>query len=305
MVLPAAPPGVRLAEARSVELRVAGAESTVAQYLADLGHRPAWAGRVGDDPLGDRVLAEVAAPGVDVRLVERDPEAPTGVFFKDPAPTGTRVHYYRSGSAASRMGREYVGRIGEAIAAARLVHLTGVTPALSANCAGASAELLARSRAAGTHVSFDVNHRPALWSPAEAAGPLLDLARQADTVFVGLDEAQRVWGAGLRTAADVRELLAGSDARRRRVVVKNAEVGATLFDGAAEGVFVPAPPVRVVEPVGAGDAFAAGVLSGWLRGLGTEEQLALGHRVAGCALRSVEDHADATALRAGAEAGAR
>ncbi|WP_310721167.1 sugar kinase [Streptomyces lydicus] len=295
MVLLAAPAGVRLARARGVALRVAGAESTVARYLADLGHSAAWASRVGDDPFGERVVADIAASGVEVRYVERDPDAPTAVYFKDPAPDGTRVYYYRSGSAAARIGADYAERLAPAVARARVLHLSGVTPALSADCADASRALFAHARAAGTLSSFDVNHRPGLWSPGAAAETLLELARAADLVFVGLDEAQRVWGDGLRSAADVRALIGPREA----LVVKNAEVGATLFEGEGPGVFVSAPPVEVVEPVGAGDAFAAGVLAARLRGLAAGEQLALGHRVAGLALRSVEDHADASALRAG------
>jgi 2-dehydro-3-deoxygluconokinase len=290
MVLVTPRHGERLAAARDAAVGVAGAEATVAQYLADLGHRVSWAGRVGDDPLGERVLAEVAAPGVDVHLVERDPSAPTGVYFKDPAPHGTTVHYYRTGSAASRLTPAYLDRL--PFEAARLVHVTGVTPALSASCAETTAEFFARSRAAGALCSFDVNHRPALWSAGRAAGPLLELARQADVVFVGLDEAQAVWG--VRGPQDVRALIgAAAD-----VVVKDAEVGATLFEaGAGTGTFVPAEQVEVVEPVGAGDAFAAGYLSAWLRGAEPKDRLRLGHRVAAFALGSVGDHTDATALR--------
>jgi 2-dehydro-3-deoxygluconokinase len=296
MVLVAPPQGERLATARDAALRVAGAEATVAQYLADLGHRVSWASRVGDDPLGSRVLTEVAGPGVDVNLVERDPSAPTGVYFKDPAPGATSVHYYRSGSAASRMTPGYLDRL--PLETARLVHVTGITPALSASCAETTAALFARARAAGVPCSFDVNHRPALWSARAAADPLLRLARQADVVFVGQDEAQTVWGT--RTPEEVRDLVGG----RVDVVVKDAEVGATLLEpDEPGGTFVPAEQVEVVEPVGAGDAFAAGYLSAWLRGAEPKERLRLGHRVAAFALGSVGDHADATVLRgAGQEA---
>lgn len=290
MVLLSPHAGRRLAAAKEMTLGVAGAESTVAQYLADLGHRTAWLSRVGSDPLGDQVLAAVAEPGVDVSYVERDPSAPTAVYFKDPAPGATRVYYYRAGSAASRLTPRYLD--GLPIAEARLVHQSGITPALSAGCAETATALFERARAAGVLRSFDVNYRPALWSTKDAAKPLLSLARQADVVFVGLDEAQVVWGT--ETAEAVRDLIGSSVA----VVVKNADVGATVFEpGTDDATFVPAPPVDVVEPVGAGDAFAAGYLSAWLRGDEPAERLLLGHRTAAFALGSVEDHADATPLR--------
>ncbi len=204
------------------------------------------------------------------------------------------MYYYRRGSAAARMDPEFIDRLTDAVGRVRVVHISGVTPALSDDCAAASRALFTRARAAGTLCSFDVNHRPGLWSSREAAGTLLDLARSADLVFVGLDEAQRVWGDELADAEAVRALIDTP----ATLVVKNAAVGATLFEGRGPGSFVPAPPVQVVEPVGAGDAFAAGVLSGWLRGFTAHEQLMLGHRLAALALRSIEDHADAGALRA-------
>ncbi|MGW2257174.1 sugar kinase [Streptomyces sp. NPDC001780] len=296
MVLVAPARGERLATARGAALGVAGAESTVAQYLSDLGHRTAWASRVGTDPLGEQVLDAIARSGVDVGHVERDPSAPTGVYFKDPSPEGTRVHYYRTGSAASRMTPAYLDRL--PLSTARLVHLSGVTPALSDGCAATSTALFERARAAGASCSFDVNYRAALWSTRQAAGPLLALARQADVVFVGLDEARHVWGTG--TAEQVRDLVGPGV----RLVVKDADIGATHFPpGGGPAVFVPANPVEVVEPVGAGDAFAAGYLSAWLRGAEPADRLRFGHRLAAFALGVVGDHADASVLRTTGAAG--
>jgi 2-dehydro-3-deoxygluconokinase len=253
-----------------MRLEVAGAESTVACYLAMLGARAAWASRVGDDPLGRLLLHRIDSYGVDTSLVEVDAAAPTGVFFKDPGER-TTVYYYRAGSAASRLGPSLVPSL------SGLVHLSGITPALSASCA-ALVEAVLES---GATVSFDVNYRPALW-PVAAAGPeLARLAGRADIVFVGLDEAQALWG--VRTPADVRALLPGP----ATVVVKDGAVGAHSDD-----TFVPALPVDVVEPVGAGDAFAAGYLYARLTGRAEADRLRLGHLVAGAALRVTGDVGD-------------
>jgi 2-dehydro-3-deoxygluconokinase len=250
-----------------MRLEVAGAESTVACYLAMLGARAAWASRVGDDPLGRLLLNRIDSYGVDTTLVEVDAAAHTGVFFKDPGER-TTVYYYRAGSAASRLGPSLVPSL------SGLVHLSGITPALSASCA-ALVEAVLESDAT---VSFDVNYRPALW-PVTAAGPeLARLAGRADVVFVGLDEAQTLWG--VRTPADVRALLPGPSA----VVVKDGAVGAHSDD-----TFVPALAVDVVEPVGAGDAFAAGYLYARLTGRAEADRLRLGHLVAGAALRVTGD----------------
>ncbi|MFD3479042.1 sugar kinase [Streptomyces sp. NPDC058695] len=274
--------GVGLEHSEELRLAVAGAESTVAQYLADLGHGAAWVSRVGDDPFGRRIVAAVASRGVDVTGVRHDISAPTGVYFKDPRPDGTRVHYYRAGSAASRMSAADADGID--LTGVRLLHLTGITPALSDTCAVLVAALLERAAGTKTLVSFDINHRPALWSSrGEAAEALLALARRADIVFVGRDEGETLWGTA--TAQDIRDHIAP----RGTLVVKDGAVGATEFtDGTQE--FVAAPAVDVVEAVGAGDAFAAGYLSGLLDGAAPRERLALGHRLAGRTLRSIEDY---------------
>lgn len=280
MALVVPDPVAPLVTAERLTLSMAGGESNVAQWLAALGHDVVWASRLGADPLGERVRTAIARWGVRV-VAEADPDAPTGLFLKDPAPTGTTVHYYRAGSAASRMSLDWLRGLDPE---ARLVHLTGVTAALSPTCR----EMVARIRDAcpGATVSFDVNHRPALWPASEAAPALAQIAADADIVFVGRDEAERLWGTP--TAAEAAALLGA-----RHVVVKDAETGAWEL-GDAEPVFVASPVVDVVEPVGAGDAYAAGWLSGWLRGRPPHERLALGHRLAALALTSPLDVPEST-----------
>ncbi|MFI9639829.1 sugar kinase [Micromonospora sp. NPDC051925] len=262
---------------------VGGAESNVASALAALGHRTAWVSRVGDDPFGRRVRRHVVATGVDTSLVTVDPAAPTGVYLKDPTPGGTAVHYYRSGSAAARLGPGVLDDPG--LAGVRLLHLSGVTAALSPSCAALVRRAVTDRPLPAARVSFDVNHRARLWS-AEAAAPVLRrLADAADVVLVGLDEAHTLWGVTDPTA--VRDLLPGPDL----VVVKDADVGATALPRTGPAVFVPALRVRVHEPVGAGDAFAAGCLSGLLRGLDLHHCLRLGHLCAAPTLTVAGDTA--------------
>jgi 2-dehydro-3-deoxygluconokinase len=276
-------PPVPLDSAQDLRLSVAGAESNVAMYLADLGRSVSWLSALGDDAFGRRVRAAVAAAGVDVRGVRTDPERPTGLLVKDPGRDRTRVHYYRSGSAASALGPETLDD--ERVRSAALVHLTGVTPALSPSCRKLVEAALGTPPGDRPHaVSFDVNHRPALWPDGTAATVLRDLADHADITFVGLDEAQELWGADLQPA-DVRRLLA----RPRLLVVKDGGVAAHAFaDG--EACTVPALRTEVVEPVGAGDAFAAGFLAGLLRGEALRRSLRLGHITASSALRVTGDH---------------
>ncbi|MET8282256.1 sugar kinase [Micromonospora sp. NPDC005174] len=283
MVMLCPPVGERLEHAERVDLSVGGAESNVAGYLARLGHRVTWVSRVGDDPFGRAVVRHVADAGVDVDLVTVDPSAPTGLYVKDPGPSSTAVHYYRAGSAASRMDS---GALADPrLAGARVLHLSGITPALSASCRALVEQAVTDRPLTGALVSFDINHRARLW-PAERAAPVLrDLADRSDVVFVGQDEAYALWGA--TDPAAVRRLLPGP----QTVIVKDGAVDATALLRDAEPVVVPAPRVSVVEPVGAGDAFAAGYLAGLLRDLDPTRRLRLGHLVAAQALGSTGDSA--------------
>ncbi|MFE2579651.1 sugar kinase [Streptomyces sp. NPDC059378] len=260
---------------------IAGAESNVALYLADHGIPARWVSAVGDDPFGRRVRARIAAGGVDVSGVRTDPERPTGLLFKDPGAHGTRVHYRRAGSAASALTPDVLDD--PAFTDAALVHLSGITPALSPGCRALVERALRPDRP--WPVSFDVNHPPALWSGRSAADVLRPLADLADIVLVGLDEAQALWGDGIADAEGVRDLLSGPDV----LVVKDGDRAATAFVGDAVHR-VPALKVRVAEPVGAGDAFAAGFLAGLLRQLPVDRALRLGHLTAASALRVAADH---------------
>jgi 2-dehydro-3-deoxygluconokinase len=276
-------PSGPLADADHLSLSVAGAESNVAMYLADHGIPSTWLSALGDDPLGARVRAVVAAAGVDIAHVSTDPDRPTGLMLKDPSPAGTRVHYYRKGSAASALGPGLLNH--EALRTAALVHFTGITPALSASCRELVTQALAVPATERPHaISFDVNHRARLWPEANAPQILHDLAGRADIVFVGLDEAQDLWGTHLTPTA-VRELLPAP----RILVVKDGPREATAFTPAGWAT-VPAPRTSVTEPVGAGDAFAAGFLTGLLRGEPLSRCLRLGHITASSALSVTGDH---------------
>lgn len=265
-----------LAVCDEVQLFVAGAEANVAIGLADAGHRVEWFGRVGDDPFGARIRAHLGSRGVAADAVVRDPDRPTGLYFKDRDGAKSTMYYYRRGSAASAMSPADLPAL--RLAERRLTHLSGITAALSAQCDALVEAVLA----SGAAVSFDVNFRAKLW-PAEVAGPrLLTLASLASVVLVGRDEAETLWGAS--TPDDIRALLPEVPV----LVVKDADIGATEFSQGLE-TFVAAQQVEVVEPIGAGDAFAAGYLAGYLEGSAPGERLLRGHALAAEVLGQVGD----------------
>ncbi|MFJ9537741.1 sugar kinase [Streptomyces sp. NPDC101225] len=273
--LPATPG--RLADVPSFDRGIGGAESNVACTLAAAGHSARWVSRVGADGFGDHLVEAIGAHGVDVGAVHRDPDRPTGIYFRtagDRASDAHEVAYYRAGSAASAM---FAGNTDmEAVRAGRVLHLSGITPMLSDGCLGLVRELTA-PRAGRPLVSFDVNHRPTVWREDDGPTVLLDLAGRADLVFVGEDEAEEVWA--LRGPEAIRATLPSPEL----LVVKHGGRGATVFDK-ADATFVAAPTVDVVAAVGAGDAFAAGFLSATLRGLPVRDRLRHGHLMAAAAL---------------------
>ncbi|TYB34527.1 sugar kinase [Micromonospora sp. AP08] len=241
---------------------LAGAEANVAIGLARLGHRAAFAGRVSDDELGAFLLRQLRAEGVDVTHVLRDPERPAGLMFLERRTADlTRVLYQRAGSAGSALG---VDDLRPALAAgARVLHLTGITPALSDRAREAAAWAAETAARAGTLVCLDVNHRAKLWSRDDARAVLTPLAGHASVVVASADELDLVGAPG----DDEETLAAGLLARGvSTVLVKLGGDGARAYtrEGRRHAA---ALPVTAVDTVGAGDAFTAGYLSGHLDGL--------------------------------------
>ncbi|MFI2720741.1 sugar kinase [Streptomyces collinus] len=248
-------------------LGIGGAESNVAVALARLGTTVSWIGRLGADSVGDRVVRELTAEGIDVRAV-RDAEAPTGLMLKERLPGGAvKVWYYRAHGAGARLAPADIDD--SLIAGARLLHVTGITPALGESAAAAVSHAVEVARTAGVTVSVDVNYRSALWPPERAAPALRELVAQADVVFAGDDEAALVLGRG---GAPETLALALTDLGPTSAVIKLGADGALArVDG--ETHLRAAVPVRVTDPVGAGDAFVGAYLGELVVGAGVQRCL--------------------------------
>ncbi|MER7605311.1 sugar kinase [Nocardioides sp. NPDC127503] len=274
-----------LAGATTLRRSVGGAEANVAGALAALGVRTAWVSRLGQDPFGDVVTEDLVARGAHVEA-ERDPERPTGLYLKEPAPDGSRMHYYRAGSAAAAMdaGLLDLPGVAQALASAEVVHTSGITAGILEEGSTLVTRLLALRDELGFRLSVDLNWRPALWAGRSIA-PLLDLLRAADIVLLGADEARAALGAN--TPQELRELLG----ERPRLVIKADSHAAGEYDADGNATQVPALRVDVVEPVGAGDGFAAGYLAALVDGIGPVGRLRQGHLVAAGVLAATGDHA--------------
>ncbi|WP_350280903.1 sugar kinase [Kribbella sp. HUAS MG21] len=281
MIMLAGGPGP-LADVETFRRSVGGAECNVAGGLAALGVPTGWISRLGDDGFGQHVLRDLEARGVEVGGVELDPLRPTALYVKESVDGRSRMHYYRSGSAAAAMEPGFLDRVDvrDRLAQARLVHTTGITAAISTS----SSDMLERLATEPREflLSVDLNWRPVLWRDRDPE-PLWRLLKAADIVLVGADEAQVF--AGTSDPDELYERLGAPV-----LVVKDDAHTATVLESGGR-TEVPALSVDVVETVGAGDAFAAGFLAGTLQGLPMVQRLRLGHLNAAAVLTAPEDHA--------------
>jgi 2-dehydro-3-deoxygluconokinase len=298
MMLLVADQAGQLEDAPGFHKRTAGAETNVVIGLARLGLKVGWASRLGNDSMGRYLLAAMRHEGIDCSHVECDASLRTGLMFKGRVNDGSDppVEYHRSGSAASRMG---AGDVDAAwLRSARHLHATGVFPAISASTMEAARQSFDAMRAEsgassdGGHgrnprtISFDPNLRPTLWaSPEHMRAGINHFAERADWVLPGLDEGRFL------TGADTPEAVARHYRERGAalVVVKLGPEGA-YFDGVAGCGHVAGFPVsKVIDTVGAGDAFAVGVISGLLEGLSVPEAVKRGAWIGARAVQVLGD----------------
>lgn len=255
-----------LAQVSDFHLGIGGAESNVAIGLARLGVASTWIGRVGRDGVGERVLRELRAEGVNLATVI-DQDARTGLMVKERlTPVNTSVTYYRSGSAGSRLSPDDLPE--GLIEGAAVLHVSGITPALSRSAANTITAAIDRAVAAGVAVSFDVNHRATLWAdhPAEV---YREIASRATIVFAGDEEANLIVEGA--TPAELATAIARLGPSQ--VIIKLGPEGClALIDSAVHSVA--AIPITALDTVGAGDAFVAGYLAELVAGSPPETRLA-------------------------------
>jgi 2-dehydro-3-deoxygluconokinase len=272
----------RLRHASSLELKIGGAESNLAIALSRLGISAGWIGFLGSDEPGQLVLDRIRGEGVDTSRVRRLRDHPTGLYLREQVGQAARVYYYRRGSAASTMAPDAFDP--RYLEGARFLHLTGITPALSEDCRAFSLWAAREACAAGALLSFDVNYRSKLWGPEEARNFVEELLPGVDLLFVGDDEARAIWGRD--DEGFVRDLAASGP---REVVLKRGGEGSlTLIDGRI--ITQPAFPVEEVDSVGAGDAFDAGYLAGYLWGLVPQERLRVANAMGALSVATLGDY---------------
>jgi 2-dehydro-3-deoxygluconokinase len=262
------PPGAqRLDQARLFEIGVGGSELNVGCLLARLGRRVAWVSRLPEGPLGRLVDGEARRHGVDTGWVRWVADARQGLMFHEtgPSPRTARVLYDRKHSAASELGFEDAPW--EALVqASAWLHLSGITPALGPRCRALVLHVAALAAVAGRSVSYDLNYRSTLTSPAEARAAFEAVAPYLSLLILAERDARGVLG-----FTEEGEALAAAIAARYRLNrialtrTPDADPPTMLL---ADGIVYRAPrfATEVVDRIGAGDSFAAGLIHGLLDG---------------------------------------
>src|SRR5690625_2701899 len=151
--------------------QLAGAESNVAIGLARLGKKVGWISKVGDDEFGKYLVSTIRGEGVDTSMVKRSSSSNTGLCIKENySPNKFNILYYRNNSAASKLTTDDLNE--NYISQAKVLHLTGITPALSESCNLATNYALKIARRNNMIISFDPNIRLKLWT-VETFKPVL------------------------------------------------------------------------------------------------------------------------------------
>lgn len=254
---------------------LAGAEVNVCIGLKRLGHEVTYITKLGVDPLGKYIRRALEREGIGQEFISFDKEHQSGLVMKSRVAQGDPVvEYYRKNSAATFITPADVEHV--SFDGVRLVHITGIMPAISESACAATYRLVQKAKLEGIYISFDPNLRPQLWHNRDVmVRTINDLASHANLVLPGLREGEILTGSGDpgKIADFYREMGV------RTVIVKLGAEGAYVCDGekrfTVEGYRVD----RVVDTVGAGDGFAVGVLSGKLDGLHLEEAVRRGNAI--------------------------
>lgn len=266
---------------------IAGAELNVAVGIVRLQHSVSYLSRVGEDVFGEYIAHEMRKEGIDTSSILVDPDHLTGAYFKTKVLSGDpSVHYLRKNSAASCMSPEDVANTD--FSGARILHLTGIAAAVSDSCMNACQAAVKKARAHQMLVTFDPNIRPALWkSEACMIRSLNELACCCDMVMPGIKEGKQL--TGREDAEGIADFYLEQGVQC--VIVKTGAKGAYLKCAGKAGISVEGFKVsEIVDTVGAGDAFAAGVITGILEDLPLEEAVRRGNAMGAIMITSAGDN---------------
>jgi 2-dehydro-3-deoxygluconokinase len=257
------PAGRLLADAPAFDVHVAGTESNVAVAVARMGFKTRWLSRLPNNVLGHRIADAISAQRVDCSYLAWSETDRVGTYFLEfgASPRPTKVLYDRAPSAARSMDENTFDL--SLVNQARLIHLTGITVALSEGCSRLVEAIIDRATASKIPIVFDVNYRALLWSHQECRRRLAPLLCKVDTLIVSQRDLGPIFEIQGDAASAAKELhqLFGTP----RVAITTGDQGAVGLEN-GHTVLAPGYPVEMIDRIGAGDSFAAGVICGFLEG---------------------------------------
>ncbi|MGG0511213.1 sugar kinase [Priestia megaterium] len=252
--------------------RIGGAESNIAIGLAKLGHSVSWISKLGNDAFGDYILSYIRGEGVDVSNVVVTGEYRTGIYFKDAFYNNkTEVYYYRDDSAASHLNPEDINE--ELFLDSKILHLTGITPLLSKDNFETVLYAIDLAKKHNLMITFDPNLRMKLKRSSEMKETMQRIVQKVDYFLPGRQEFEHLYG----SSSDEKVFQLLLEKGLKAVVLKDGKDGAILYENGRKQKIAGVPNNHVVDPVGAGDGFAAGFLSGLIENLNLEASVKRGN----------------------------
>jgi 2-dehydro-3-deoxygluconokinase len=257
------PSGQRLQAATNLNVYPAGAEANVISLLSRLDRKTSWSGALPENPIGQLCANHLRMAGVDLNHIIWKTGGRLGTYYVEfgEPPRGIQVTYDRAYSDITRLQPNEIDW--NALLDTRILHLTGITPALSPACHETIVQVINKAKEKKTPISFDVNYRQKLWSETQARDALLPIIQNVELLFCSQADAMRLFGCKgnmHEIAADMLEI-----SHAKHIVVTFGEQGVLLWNG-KEWIYQPSRPTKIIDRLGAGDALASGVIHGWLNG---------------------------------------
>jgi 2-dehydro-3-deoxygluconokinase len=265
----------RLEQARSFDAHVGGAELNVAVAAGRLGLSTRWVSRLPENVLGRMIASRAREQGVDLHI-DWAADARAGLYFLEPgaSPRASSVLYDRAGSAISKIAPDTIDW-SSAFRGARWFHVSGITPALGDSAAAVTREALAAAKTNGLTVSYDLNHRRKLWSADRARAVQEPLLEHVDVLVVTADDCREVLGAGDASHEEVALELAQRFALEAVAITLSGNPWSAVLAADGEIHRAPCYELQVVDRIGAGDAFCAGLIVGALEKRSWDDALRL------------------------------
>ena len=255
--------GVRLENTNHLDVYPAGTEANVLSLLSRLERKTYWTGALPKNPLGRLAANALRTAGVDINGILWKEDGRLGTYYVEfgALPRGIQIIYDRAHSCMAQLKFDEIDW--DCLLDTCLLHLTGITPALSSSCRGIVERALKEAKERGVPISFDVNYRQKLWDNVEAQKTLLPMMQEVELLFCSARDAIHLFdckGTRQEIAQGLLEI-----SRAKYLVLTFSDEGALLWDG-KEWLHEPAHPTEIIDRLGAGDALAAGVIHGWLDG---------------------------------------